>query len=385
MHSSRNHLEIFPQHLQNSPTPNYEQSANLPSSSGHFHADEALAVYLLRLLPTYTSSPLVRTRDPSILATCHIVVDVGGEYSPQTLRFDHHQREFNTIFPSHSTKLSSAGLVYMHFGKEIIAQQTGLDIASSDVDVLYEKLYNDLIEAFDANDNGISAYAPSELAAAGITKRFDDRGFSIASVVNRYNHAPLPADTTSPETQPKSKEQQQADEDTRFLKASAFTGEQFALALHDAHRSWLPARALVQHAYNARFQYDPLGRIMVLPHRDAGIPWGDHLYTLEAAAQDPAFASHGPGNPAVSPYVLYVLFPESGEPDTKWRVRAVSKEGGGFENRKDLPDAWKGVRDQRLDEVSGIPGCVFVHANGFIGGNKTFEGALSMAQKAVEM
>jgi len=28
---------------------------------------------------------------------------------------------------------------------------------------------------------------------------------------------------------------------------------------------------------------------------------------------------------------------------------------------------------------------VFVHANGFIGGNKTFEGALSMAKKAVEM
>jgi len=375
VHSSRNHFEIFPQLLQNPPTPNYEQSANLLSSSGHFHADEALAVYLLRLLPTYTSSPLVRTRDPSVLATCHAVVDVGGEHNPQTLRFDHHQREFNTVFPSHSTKLSSAGLVYMHFGKEIIAQQTGLDIASSDVDVLYEKLYNDLIECFDANDNGISVYAPSELAAAGITKRFDDRGFSIASVVNRYNHAPLPTDTTSPETQPKSKEQQQADEDTRFLKASAFTGEQFALALHDAHRSWLPARTLVQHAYNARLQYDPLGRIMVLPHRDAGIPWADHLYTLEAAAQDPA----------VSPYVLYVLFPESGEPDAKWRVRAVSKEGGGFENRKDLPDTWKGVRDQRLDEVSGIPGCVFVHANGFIGGNKTFEGALSMAKKAVEM
>lgn len=375
MHSSRNHFEIFPQHLQNPPTPNYEQSTNLPSSSGHFHADEALAVYLLRLLPTYTSSPLVRTRDPSVLATCHTVVDVGGEHNPQTLRFDHHQREFNTVFPSHSTKLSSAGLVYMHFGKEIIAQQTGLDIASSDVDVLYEKLYNDLIESFDANDNGIPVYAPSELAAAGITKRFDDRGFSIASVVNRYNHAPLPTDTASPETQPKSKEQQQADEDTRFLKASAFTGEQFALALHDAHRSWLPARALVQHAYNARLQYDPLGRIMVLPHRDAGIPWADHLYTLEAAAQDPA----------VSPHVLYVLFPESGEPDAKWRVRAVSKEGGGFENRKDLPDTWKGVRDQRLDEVSGIPGCVFVHANGFIGGNKTFEGALSMAKKAVEM
>lgn len=44
----------------------------------------------------------------------------------------------------------------------------------------------------------------------------------------------------------------------------------------------------------------------------------------------------------------------------------------------------EGVRDEELDKVSGIKGCVFVHASGFIGGNKTFEGALEMARKAVE-
>jgi uncharacterized UPF0160 family protein len=100
------------------------------------------------------------------------------------------------------------------------------------------------------------------------------------------------------------------------------------------------------------------------------MPWADHLYNLEkenAANQ-----------------VLYVLFPESQEPDTKWRIRSVSKENGGFENRKDLPNPWKGVRDEELDKVSGIPGGVFVHAAGFIGGNKTFGGALAMAQKAVD-
>ncbi|KAI4179476.1 MAG: hypothetical protein L6R41_007828, partial [Letrouitia leprolyta] len=92
--------------------------------NGHFHADEALAVYLLRLLPAYQSSTLLRTRDPSLLQTCHTVVDVGGEYAPENHRYDHHQRTFNTAFPDHETKLSSAGLVYMHFGKSIIAQRT---------------------------------------------------------------------------------------------------------------------------------------------------------------------------------------------------------------------------------------------------------------------
>ena len=43
------------------------------------------------------------------------------------------------------------------------------------------------------------------------------------------------------------------------------------------------------------------------------------------------------------------------------------------------------MRDAELDKVSGIDGCIFVHAAGFIGGNKTYEGALAMAAKALEM
>lgn len=33
-----------------------------------------------------------RTRDPALLDTCDIIVDVGGIYDPHKLRFDHHQR-----------------------------------------------------------------------------------------------------------------------------------------------------------------------------------------------------------------------------------------------------------------------------------------------------
>ena len=83
--------------------------------------------------------------------------------------------------------------------------------------------------------------------------------------------------------------------------------------------------------------------------------------------------------------VLYVLFAENGEKDSKWRIRAVSVSSDSFENRKGLPEAWRGVRDEELSKVSGVDGGVFVHASGFIGGNKTFEGVLEMAKKAVEM
>lgn len=335
-------------------------------SSGHFHADEALAVYMLRLLPTYANSPLVRTRDPKVLETCHTVVDVGGEYKPANNRYDHHQREFNSTFPGRQTKLSSAGLVFQHLGKSIISQQTSLPEPSPEVSQLYEKLYDDFIEAFDANDNGISVYDTGKLQDLGITKKFNDRGFSIASVVNRFNYAHASDEAANAN---KSAEQLQAEEDARFLLASAFTGSQFDAELLDTWQSWLPARRIVHEAFSVREKYDAEGRILVL---NEGMPWQDHLFKIEEETGKP-------GN------VLYALFPEKPEPDSKWRIRAVSRSDGGFELRKALPEAWRGVRDDQLSGVAGIDGCVFVHASGFIGGNLTFDGALAMAKKALEI
>lgn len=58
---------------------------------------------------------------------------------------------------------------------------------------------------------------------------------------------------------------------------------------------------------------------------------------------------------------------------------------GSFENRRSLPAAWRGLRDEALSTASGIPDCVFVHTSGFIGGNKTLEGALEMARRSLEL
>ena len=80
---------------------------------GHFHSDEALAIFLLLQLPEYQNMALVRTRDKEILKKCDILVDVGSEYNPEKFRFDHHQRGFNETFSAKfETKMSSAGLIY---------------------------------------------------------------------------------------------------------------------------------------------------------------------------------------------------------------------------------------------------------------------------------
>ncbi|KAI0389536.1 putative UPF0160 protein C27H6.8 [Xylariaceae sp. FL0594] len=331
--------------------------------NGHFHADEALAVHMLRQLPTYATASLIRTRDPAMLATCHTVVDVGGEYDPAQNRYDHHQRTFNTTFPSRPTKLSSAGLVYLHFGKALVAQRLNQAEDSEEVGVVWRKLYESFIEALDAHDNGISAYDADALRAAGIEKRFSDGGFGLGALVGRLNpnwNDVLPSDPL----------EAQAAEDARFEAASRRIGEEFDRDLAYYTSAWLPARAIVQEAYAKRKEFDPQGRVMVFEGQS--VPWKDHLYTLEEEQ-----------NVEEKDKVLYVLYPEKPTPDSKWRIQAVPVSKDSFQSRKALPEPWRGARDEQLDAITGIPCGVFVHASGFIGGNKTFQGAKAMAEAAV--
>jgi len=66
-------------------------------------------------------------------------------------------------------------------------------------------------------------------------------------------------------------------------------------------------------------------------------------------------------------------------------VQAVAVAPDRFESRKALPAQWRGLRDDELSKESGIPGCVFVHMSGFIGGNQTYEGALAMARGGLKL
>lgn len=338
------------------------------NNSGHFHADEALAVYMLRMLTPYKHFDLVRTRDPAILETCHTVVDVGGEYDAARNRYDHHQRTFDTTFYERRTKLSSAGLVYMHFGKTVIAQHTKLPIDHPDVELLYQKLYDDFIEAVDANDNGISKYDDSKLKAAGIQAKFKDGGVTLASLVGDLNN-PDPLNPKIPDSTPEEAE------DARFSEASQMMGAAFLRKMHSAANSWLPARETVKNAFEQRKTNHPSGRIMVLPK--AGVPWKEHLYKLEEAGTVPSDEKP-----------FYVLYGETEEVGSKWRVQAVSKDFTSFESRKALPERWRGLRNTELDKILANDvedGAVFVHASGFIGGHQTEAGAKAMAIKALEM
>ena len=144
----------------------YKQSTmaaiKIGTHNGAFHCDEVLACSMLKLLPEYKDANIIRTRDPEVLKTCDIVVDVGGIFDPATHRYDHHQKTFADSMTSLQkgkwvTKLSSAGLVYAHFGKRIISHVVSTKDEAL-VQRIFDKVYEKFIEEIDAVDNGIATH-----------------------------------------------------------------------------------------------------------------------------------------------------------------------------------------------------------------------------------
>uniref|UniRef100_A0A7S3YIS2 Uncharacterized protein n=1 Tax=Lotharella globosa TaxID=91324 RepID=A0A7S3YIS2_9EUKA len=198
--------------------------------SGTFHCDEALACYMLKLLPDYKDAEIVRTRDQKILDELPILVDVGGVYDPPTYRYDHHQRGFTEVFGhGFTTKLSSAGLVYKHFGKQIISVVSGLSDPKA-IDTLYLKIYQGFIQAIDGIDNGVPAYA----CEGPMNYRIST---DLSSRVKYLNPA---------------WNEEAVDVDERFAKAVEMTGSELVQCIERYAKTWLPARILVEKAIEER-------------------------------------------------------------------------------------------------------------------------------------
>jgi uncharacterized UPF0160 family protein len=80
--------------------------------------------------------------------------------------------------------------------------------------------------------------------------------------------------------------------------------------------------------------------------------------------------------------VLFMVSPESRSKG--WCVRTIRKEEHGYANRKDLPKPWGGLSDNELSKVSGVPDATFCHLGLFLAVAKSREGALRLAQLALE-
>lgn len=104
---------------------------------------------------------------------------------------------------------------------------------------------------------------------------------------------------------------------------------------------------------------------------ESSAPWKSHLFDIEKELS------------LTNSEIKYAICLDKSS--KTYRVICVPIGDNSFVNRLSLPSEWCGLRDDELSTKCGIEGCIFVHANGFIGGNKTFDGALKMLQKSLEI
>jgi uncharacterized UPF0160 family protein len=304
---------------------------------GKFGCADVLACAMLRALPQYKSAEIVRTSEGCILQGCDVVVGVGGVFRAKKKRFDCHQDDFAhtvaSLVPGKSwtTRLSSAGLIFVHFGTQLVSailKNKDRDLVENVFDIVYANF----VEAVDAQEHNIpqSDEEPRYRVCTDLTAR-------VARLSN-------------------------------FSAAVALVGKELADVITFYGQVWWPARAFVARAFRDRYNVHESGRIVVL-RKGGGCPFVEHLFKLEEEEES-------------GPVVTFVIF------DTynfgKSSVRSVPVRGRQFESRLLLHPEWRALRGEELCLRSGIKGCKFVHFGGFIGANDTREGAVEMAVKSMQ-
>lgn len=157
--------------------------------------------------------------------------------------------------------MSSAGLVYKHFGRDIIRsvlKQIGSPYSEDTVflDVCYQKVYKDFMEHVDAIDNGV-AVADGAIKYH-VSSTLSDRVGRLNPAWNELSSADVVNE--------------------RFQEAMMLTGSEFIGHIYGLSSAWWPARSIVQQALDTRYEVDASGKIMVFSQV---CPWKDHLFELE--------------------------------------------------------------------------------------------------------
>lgn len=304
--------------------------------NGSFHADDLVAAVLAQLAHPNRTMRLARSRDPGVLELCHIVFDVGGVYNSANGRFDHHQMGGAGARPN-GIKYSSAGLAWKEWGEAICRSHIRIRGLTADAGKAADAVDHHFIQVVDAVDNGQPLFS-------GGTPNFGENahGLSLSGVLSSLN--PCWFEEPTPDAY-----------DTAFVKAALIAATFLEAAINSAIGAVMAEDRVREAVTNS-----PDPRVILLK---GFLPWKEII---------------GP----MSQEALYVVFPA--EDGGGWRIQGVPVAPASFELRKALPAAWRAKPQAELAELTGVPDVVFCHGNGFIGGARSLEGALRMAELALQ-
>lgn len=236
--------------------------------------------------------------------------------------FDHHGVE--KTYREDGIPFAATGLIWKNFGKQvIILKDSGL--SEGEIDLIYQYIDRNLIEGMDALDNGIWI-DKTEIPL-----------MNVSSIISDFNPSWKSDD----------------DENEAFNGAVQIASKILNNFLN--HKlSVLKAKECVEQAFKKRKTKE----LLVL---NKYCPYSGVLRDLDKSDE-----------------VLYVVYPRK----DSYAIQTVRKEGR--EDKKKLPEAWAGKRDEELAAVTGVKDAVFCHTGRFIAVAGSQEGIMKMARLAIE-
>lgn len=237
-------------------------------------------------------------------------------------KYDHHQLGGNGE-RTNGVKYAACGLIWKEFGKNLLAKY---DV--DDIDYTWDYIDRNLIQFIDSNDNGQLPKLQTEY-----------RNVHLSYIISLFN----------------SKWDEEVENDNNFLKALEVAKLVFEEFLIDTV-SKMKAKKIVDKAID-----DSKDGIAIF---ERYLPWKEFVVNSEKEkAKD----------------IDFVVFPSK---RGGYNIYAVPVEIGSFENRKLLPESWRGKRDEELQEITGVKTARFCHNAGFICSCDIFEDAITLAHLA---
>lgn len=237
-------------------------------------------------------------------------------------KFDHHQKGGNGA-RENGVPYAAVGLLWKEYRHRLVEDTVNPDLVWSLID-------RDLIQGVDAVDNGQMPKA-----------EYPAQAMTFSQTISMFNPT----------------------WDSQMLHDDAFVkAVEFAEVVFDNVYASAVARAKAQGIVDEAIEASE-GYIMVLSRF---VPWQEFIFSSENEKADD---------------IQFVVFP-SNRGGYNWQC--VPDGLGSFGQRKSVPEEWKGLRGEELQQVTGVKTATFCHPAGFIGGAETLEDAIKLAKIAVE-
>ncbi len=271
---------------------------------------------------------VVRSLDPKVWAKADILLDIGGIYDPKKNRFDHHQAG-GAGFHESGIPLASFGLIWKKFGKKISGSAA-----------VAEYVEKKLVLFCDAVDTGTSTYVP----AAEFPDVFP---FTLEDYIKLEC-----IEVKEKAASGKGNESLAKDFDKAFTRLLPFAERVISLA------------------------------VMKGKSKQKFVPAVKRMY---AAAKDKRIAISEvfiPADLEDFPEVLVYVYKDL---RGGWSAKNVPKGPHTYEGRMHFPESWRGLRDEELAVVTGVPDARFCHNAGFLAVAGSKEGILALVHKALDL